>query len=87
MPVWDVVIDTAFGGVFYLINLGLFLHIYGDFTTPAHPGIALPIWDFLALLGQHLVGDQMHADPLWPLLARLAGRSAQDAPGNEFRPA
>jgi hypothetical protein len=84
--VWEASIDTAWGGIFYLINLGLFLNIYGDFTTPAQPGMLLPIWDFLALLGQQLVGDRMHADPVWPLLAHLSGRSAQEAPGQGFDP-
>jgi len=79
-------IDTALGGVFYLLNLGLFLHLYGDFTTPAQPGIPLPIWDFVALLGQQLAGTQIHADPVWSLLANLAGRDAQEAPGKSFVP-
>jgi hypothetical protein len=79
-------IDTALGGLFYLINLGLFLHFYGDFTTPAHPGILLQVWDFVALLGQQLVGAEMYADPVWPLLAQLAGRDAQEAPGKGFDP-
>ena len=79
-------ITTALGGVFYLINLGLFLGIYGDFTTPAHPGIPLPVWDFVALLGQQLIGDTIYADPVWPLLAHLAGRTVQEAPGKNFDP-
>ena len=82
----DAVIDTGLGGLFYLINLGLFLDLYGDFTTPAQPGIALSIWDFVALLGRQLVGEGRQQDPLWLLLARLAGRSGQEEPGNGFDP-
>ena len=82
----DLQIDTDLGGLFYLINVGLFLNLYGDFTTPAQPGIALPVWDFVTLLGQKLVGKEMHADPVWGLLAHLSGRGEQVAPGADFEP-
>jgi hypothetical protein len=79
-------IDTAFGGLFYLINLALFLNLYADFTSPLHKGIELPIWDFIALLGQHLLGEDIEQDPIWSLLAQLAERDVQDAPGKDFTP-
>ncbi|HSF30697.1 MAG TPA: hypothetical protein VLK82_09545 [Candidatus Tectomicrobia bacterium] len=82
----DFQIDTRLGGLFFLINLGLFLNLYGDFTTPAKPGIALPIWDFVALLGQKLVGEEVRADPVWGVLAHLSGRGEQVAPGAGFEP-
>src|SRR4029453_19226509 len=47
-------IETDFGGVFYLLNAALQLGLYGDFTTPMQPGLALPVWDFLALVGGEL---------------------------------
>jgi hypothetical protein len=84
-PLVDTV-PTDFGGLFYLINVGLFLGLYGDFTTPAEPGIALDLWDFVALLGFRLVGEPLRSDPVWPLLARLAGREEQDPPGRKFAP-
>jgi hypothetical protein len=77
---------TQFGGVFYLINLGLYLGLYGDFTTPAQPGIALNIWDFVALVGRELIGEKVEDDPVWRLLARLAGRNDDDEPGGCFEP-
>ncbi|MFL6210650.1 MAG: hypothetical protein ACJ74W_17490 [Pyrinomonadaceae bacterium] len=77
---------THFGGLFFLINLGLFLELYGDFTAPLAPGLPLPIWDFIALLGERLLGRQLHDDPLWSLLAGLAGRDAHTAPGADFEP-
>ena len=67
-------IKTSFAGVFYLVNLGIYLGLYGDFTTPAEPGIELNIWNFLALVGRDLVGDEIEDDPVWPVLADLAGR-------------
>ncbi len=77
-------LETELGGVFYLINLGLFLGLYGDFTTPAEPGIQLNIWDFVALLGRELVGEEIESDAIWPLLQRLAQREAGDLLGGGF---
>ncbi|MGH2497397.1 MAG: hypothetical protein ACRDIV_22075 [Ktedonobacteraceae bacterium] len=79
-------IKTAFGGIFYLINLGLFLDLYGDFTTPLQPGLALSMWDFVALLGQQMLGQSLQADPVWSLLASLSGRQEEEAPGYAFEP-
>jgi len=76
--------ETELGGLFYLINLGLFLNLYGDFTTPLQPGIPLSIWDFVTLLGQQLLGATMQADPAWLFLAQLAGRSEQEPVGKDF---
>lgn len=68
------VTETNFAGVFYLVNLGIYLGLYGDFTMPAEPGIELNIWDFVALAGRELIGDEIEDDPVWSLLADLAGR-------------
>jgi hypothetical protein len=81
-----IALETAYGGIFYLINLGLFLELYGDFTMPLGPGIALSIWDFIALLGQQMLGEDIVADPVWPLLAQLAGRDIEEPPGYYFEP-
>lgn len=77
-------IETGFGGLFHLVNLGLFLELYGDFTTPAEPGIALAVWDFVALLGRRLCGARVERDAVWTLLAQLAGREAWQPPGADF---
>jgi hypothetical protein len=82
----EIHIDTVFGGLFYLINLALFLNLYNDFTSPMNVGIELPIWDFIALLGLELIGEAIKQDPIWPLLAQLAERDVQDAPGKDFTP-
>lgn len=79
-------IKTELGGLFYLINLGLFLDLYGDFTSPARPGIELPIWDFVTLAGQRLLRDYPPDDPVWPLLAGLAGRGPENNPGQFYTP-
>ena len=80
-------VETRYGGALYLINLALFLDLYGDFSSPARPGIELPIWDFIALLGEALIGRAIHRDPLWPLLAQLAGRHVDDPLGADYTPA
>ena len=80
------VVDTQLGGVFYLLQLSLFLELYGDFTRPLEPGLRLSPWDFVALLGRKLLADPSRDDPLWPLLARLAGRRRRARPGAGFRP-
>jgi hypothetical protein len=85
-PVNRARIQTEFGGLFYLINLGLFLNLYGDFTTPLTPGLALPVWDFLALLGERLCGARVREDAVWGLLAQLTGRGEDEPPGRDFVP-
>lgn len=85
-PLLEARLETEFGGVFYLVNVGLFLNLYGDFTMPAHKGIALSLWDFVALLGERLCGAKVRADKVWTLLARLAGHTEQVEPGRDFAP-
>jgi hypothetical protein len=72
-------IETNLGGLFYLINLAIYLDLYGDFTRPAETGIELNIWDFVALIGRDLTGDVLAADPIFDLLATLAGRGQHTA--------
>jgi hypothetical protein len=73
--------ETQLGGLFYLVNLALYLELYGD-----EHNLPLPLWDFVALLGRGLLGDRGVDDPVWPLLATLAGRAPDVAPGAEFAP-
>ena len=82
----ELAIETKLGGVFYLINAGLSLDLYGDFTKPLEPGIELSIWDFLALAARELIGERVEADAIWPLLAKLAGRDENEQPGAGFEP-
>lgn len=78
--------QTELGGLFYLINLGLFLDLYGDFTCPARPGLALSIWDFVFTVGRRLLREERSDDAVWQLLAQLAGRDAAAPPGSGFAP-
>jgi hypothetical protein len=78
-------VETQLGGLFYLLNLAIFLGLYGDFTRPREPAIALDPWDLVALLGEALLGERPD-DPVWPALAKLAGRDTGEPPGDGFRP-
>ncbi len=80
------VFQTELGGLFYLLNLALYLQLYGDFTTPSRPGLALSPWDFVTLVGRELIGLGREKDPVWSLLAQLAGRDAMQPPGWGFQP-
>lgn len=88
---WPVVsevpaeVETRLGGLFYLINAALALGLYGDFTQPETSADALPLWDWLALMGEALLGDGLRGDPVWDLLGQLAGR-ADAEPGAGFAP-
>jgi hypothetical protein len=83
---WGLPISTSLGGLFYLVNLGLFLELYGDFSRPMHPHLSLPVWDFVALLGRGLLVDPRPSDPVWKVLALLSGRKPGEAPGQGFEP-
>ncbi|HYW70949.1 MAG TPA: hypothetical protein VE961_07945 [Pyrinomonadaceae bacterium] len=83
----SVEVETQLGGLFYLINLALYLKLYGDFTMPAEPGIELNIWDFVSLIGEELSGGDLPADPIWLQLTNLAGRDQTEPPGSDFQPA
>jgi hypothetical protein len=77
-------VATRFGGVFYLLNAALALGLYGDFTTPRTIGLALLPWEWLALVGRAWFGRDFTRDPVWELLAGLAGRRGHDEPGRDF---
>ena len=77
----SVQVETDLGGIFYLINLALFIGLYADFTRPRERGLDLSIWDLLVLLGERLLGHGFGEDPIGPLLAKLAGRAETEPPG------
>jgi hypothetical protein len=79
-------IHTEWGGSFYLVNVAIALGVYGDFTTPARPGLALPLWDYLALIAGRMIGNAFAADPLSTLFAKLSGRNREEPPGAYFEP-
>jgi hypothetical protein len=70
-------VRTQFGGVFYLLNAALALQLYSDFTAPRGANLRLSPWDWLALVGRAWFGREFVRDPVWELLASLAGREGR----------
>lgn len=71
-PLDAITIETNLGGLFYLINLAIFLNIYSDFTSPVeHRTTDLSIWDFIALVGAEINGEVDEDDPVWQTLHDL----------------
>ena len=85
-PQPDMLLETRFGGLLFLLNAFLAMRLYGDFTAPQAPRLPLSPWDLLALMGENSCGARFRADPIWALLARLAGRAPHQRPGQGFRP-
>ncbi len=81
---YELIIETRFGGVFYLLNLGLYLNLYRDFTETGAAEIDLNIWDFIALVGLAFVGEKFKDDAVWSFLKRLAGRETDEDFGENF---
>jgi hypothetical protein len=71
-PLDAVTIETELGGLFYLINLAIFLEIYSDFTSPVEQfHDDLSIWDFVAIVGDHINEHRDLDDPIWTGLQDL----------------
>jgi hypothetical protein len=71
-PLNDITIETELGGLFYLINLAIFMEIYSDFTSPAEKyHDDLSIWDFLVIVGDEINQHQDLDDPIWAGLQDL----------------
>ena len=79
-----MVIRSRYGGVFYLLNLGLYLGLYRDFSANSGEEIDLNIWDFVALSGYEFLGEDFKEDAAWNLLADLAGRGDEKDFGRDF---
>ena len=80
-PLDAITIETELGGLFYLINLAIFLDIYNDFTSPEERITTdLSIWHFIALAGADLDPDVDDEDPIWSLFNQLADPENPVAP-------
>ena len=62
------VLDTRFGGLFFMINVAIAMGLYGDFTQPRAPGLAHTPWQFLFALGRRWAGPAWRSDALAPWL-------------------
>jgi len=77
-------VHTRYGGIFYLLNAAIALELYSDFTAPVGKNLTLSPWDWLALVGRAWFGTEFVHDPVWKVLAQLAGRTVKDAPDRDF---
>jgi hypothetical protein len=76
-----ITIETNLGGLFYLINLAIFLEIYSDFTSPTEQfHDDLSIWDFVTIVGREINQDRDLDDPIWTGLQDL--QNYHDNPEN-----
>ena len=72
-------VETSLGGLFYLVNLAIFLGLYRDFSSPNEPGLALSLWVFISRIGQRLLVtsegqyEKYAEDPIWDFLDHMAG--------------
>jgi hypothetical protein len=78
----DPATRTRYAGLFYLMNVGLFLGLYGDFTQPRVGRLTLEPWDFVSLIGRRLLRRADDGDPVWCVLSELSGTKR---PGAGFR--
>jgi hypothetical protein len=76
-------VASGHAGAFFTVNLLLALGLYPDFTRPRDPGPGLDLWDAVALVSEALAGAAVVDDPVWALLAVLAGREPGEAPSWE----
>jgi hypothetical protein len=81
---FEFVVETRFGGVFYLLNLGLYLNLYRDFTESGEAEIDLNVWDFVAFLSIEFTRGKIKGDAVWKLLEWLAGRENDEDLGHDF---
>jgi hypothetical protein len=77
---------TAYGGVFTLVNLAIFLGFYRDFTSPEERDDVPLLWDFVECLARELLAAEKDGDPIWTLLADLAGRPPDKDPSIDVLP-
>lgn len=76
-PTMEEGVVTELGGVFYLINLMLYLHLPECFEPGWRLLSAVGPWRVLALLARQLLDhpQDWDSDPIWSALASLAGRA------------
>jgi hypothetical protein len=74
-------VETAFAGVFFLLNVAISTGLYADFTEPLTRRTDLSPWDYLALMGRLAAGIDFTRDLIDAALADLAGRRQDESPG------
>lgn len=78
------VVQSEFGGLFFLLNVFLALGVYGDFTRPDDGLKGLSPFELLVIVGRRWFGAAFDADPMAAMLAQLAGLQPGERPGRLF---
>src|SRR5215213_4983383 len=87
VPIEAFTIETELGGLFYLINLAIFLEIYSDFMSPVEKfHDDLSIWDFVMIVGSEINGGRDLDDPIWTGLQDLQDVQNHENPVNLENP-
>lgn len=74
-PSQTAAFSTGFGGLFFLLNVLLWMELFPDFSRPRDKGLAAsPFW-LLAQLGRRLFGQAFTRDPLFAWLTEHGTRA------------
>lgn len=69
---FETPLRTRRGGLLFLLNAGLALDLWGDFSAPQHEGLSIDPWTWLIEMGLRLCGETLKDDAIWPVLKDLA---------------
>ncbi len=83
-PTASTIVETEFGGIFFLLNAFAALGLYGDFTRPADGLRGLSPFELIDLLATRWFGAAFLADPLAGLLHELSGLTPRQRAGQDF---
>ncbi len=78
-------LPSNYAGVFYLVNVLLHMELYADFANPERPSIPVALGDLLALIGERYCSADIRHDPIWRVLAEIAGRDSRQQPRRALR--
>lgn len=73
-------LSSDYAGVFYLVNALLHMELYADFAHPERPSVPVALGDLLAMIAERYCGALVRHDPIWGVLAAIAGRDSRQAP-------
>jgi hypothetical protein len=78
-------LSSDYAGVFYLVTVVLHMELYADFANPERPSIPVALGDLLALIAERYCGAAVRRDPIWGVLATIAGRDSRREPRRTLR--
>ncbi|WP_091743272.1 hypothetical protein [Phenylobacterium immobile] len=67
----DAPLATPRAGLLFLLNAALAMDLWGDFSAPQAGTLPIDPWTWLSEMGLRFCGDDLKADPIWPVLRDL----------------